>query len=103
MPTPEQEALVSHWIDVHHITCREADCEYCRDHEVDSDGLWAELEYLEDIDIPIGMPKLGQQVHVMCGDTVLAGPVTGIFPSKLSFIVQTKAGNRHCTVTDLVR
>lgn len=103
MPTPDQEARVSHWIDIHHITCREPDCQYCRDHVVDSDAMWAELEMMEDIDIPIGMPKLGQQVHVMCGDAVLAGPIIAVYPLKLTFVVLTKAGHRYCTVTDLVR
>jgi hypothetical protein len=102
-PTPDQEAQVSHWIDLHNMTCLDPDCEYCRDHRVDSDEMWAELEYLEEIDIPIGMPKLGQHVHVMCGDAVLAGPVVGVYQDKLAFVVSTKTGHRWCTVTDLVR
>lgn len=99
-------ARFAHWIDLHHMVCGKVTCQLCSNEHFDSDTLWQELDTLEEIrkEIPAlpPMPEMGAHVYVQCGDAVLSGNVSYVYPNREQFVVNTQTGHRYCTLADLV-
>ena len=104
MASPENQARVSHWVDLHQLNCCNPGCQFCRDHsaEVDSEAMWQELLYFEAADTSLPpMPKKGDRVYIRCGGAVLRGSVVHLYKDLDQFVVNSQLGHHVCTQFDL--